>query len=186
MSSRRLMVGRRMDRATCFVGGKLVRMGGRFLPVVLVLASAISLRAADGPFVIELSARADGGQRAVTSRSSDAATPARLSLAAQPRRRLEIKWVVAGASGSRAVSDVTVHVFLERASAAGPANAPKPGPNALYESAVVSDFASGTRSTGQVTIEVPDAGDYVLRVETIGGATSVPKQAAAIDLAVTP
>jgi len=153
---------------------------------VFVLASMTGLRAADGSFVIELSARADGGDRTVTSRSTDAATPARLNLTARPRRKFEIKWSVAGANGVRPVPDVTVHVFLERLGAGSRANTPTAGPNALYESAVVSDFAPGSRCTGQVTLEVPEAGNYVLRVETIGAALSGRQQAAAIDLAVSP
>jgi hypothetical protein len=162
----------------------------RRLPVVLIallLASVMRLGAADEPFVIELSARADGSARPVVSRSADSATPTRLTVPALPRRKLEIKWSVATASGAKAVPDVTVHVFLERASAAGAANAPKASANALYDSAVGVDFIAGSRSTGQISIEVPDAGDYVLRVETIGAAAKVGReQAAAIDLKVSP
>ena len=153
---------------------------------MFLLASVVGLRAADGPFVIELSARADGGQRAVTSRSTDATTPARLSLATRPQRKLEIKWSVAGATGARSVPDVTVHVFLERVAAGGHANAVTAGPGALYDSAVISDVAPGSRCTGQVTIDIPEAGNYVLRVETRGTAISGREQAAAISLTVSP
>ena len=163
-------------------------MNGRLLAVVLVLlASTTPLGAADDAFVIELSARADGAQRPVVSRSAGSATQKRLTVPALPRRKLEIKWSVATASGAKAVPDVTVHVFLERASAAGPANAPKASANALYDSAVGVDFVAGSRSAGQISIELPDAGDYVLRVETIGAAAKVGRdQAAAIDLKVSP
>jgi hypothetical protein len=168
---------------------KLVPVNGRLLTgfLVLLLASVMRLGAAGDAFVIELSARADGSQRPVVSRSAEPATPTRLTVSALPRRKLEIKWSVATASGVRAVPDVTVHVFLERASAAGAANAPKASPNALYDSAVGVDFAPGSRSAGQIAIEVPDAGDYVLRVETIVAAATVGReQAAALDLKVSP
>ena len=163
-------------------------MNGRLVAVFLVLLASIPpLGAADDAFVIELSARADGAQRPFVSRSAGSATQKRLTVPALPRRKLAIKWSVATASGAKAVPDVTVHVFLERASAAGPANAPKASPNALYDSAVGVDFVAGSRSAGQISIELPDAGDYVLRVETIGAAPKVGReQAAAIDLEVTP
>src|SRR6185436_6535987 len=105
----------------------LVPVSRRFLTVLiaLLLASAMRVGAATDAFVIELSARADGSQQPVVSRSAELAAPTRLTLAALPRRKLELKWSVAIASGAKPVPNVTVHVFLERASAAGPANAPK-------------------------------------------------------------
>jgi len=110
-----------------------------------------------------------------------------MTVAAQPRRKIAITWSVTAAAGSKPVPNVTVHAFLDRAAAAGSATAPKAGPNALYESAVGVDFTPGSRTTGQISIDAPDAGDYLLRVETIGAAASAGReQAAAIDVKVTP
>ena len=100
---------------------------------------------------------------------------------------MELTWSVTSAAGSKPAPNVTVHTFLERAAAVGAATAPKPGPTALYESAVSVNFEAGSRASGQISLEVPDAGDYLLRVETIGAAASAGReQAAAIDLKVTP
>jgi hypothetical protein len=154
------------------------------MAVLMLLGSTAG--AADDPFVIDLSARADGGT-AVTSHSADPARAPRMTLSAQPRRKIEIRWTVTEAATAKPAPNVTVHTFLERTAAAGPANAPKAGPNALYESAVGMDFSPGSRSTGQISIELPDAGDYLLRVETIGAARAVGReQAAVIALKVTP
>jgi hypothetical protein len=158
----------------------------RLLACALLVLFATGLRAADDAFVIEVSAKPDGGQ-GVSSRSADAATRARMTIAAQPRRKLEIKWSVTAAAGSKPAANVTVHAFLERSAAVGTAASPKPGPNAPYESAVGVDFSAGSKATGQISFEVPDAGDYLLRVETIGAAaTAGREQAAALDVKVTP
>jgi len=92
----------------------------------------------------------------------------------------EVVWVqwsaVNGVSGTP-LSDVTLHVFMDRGDAR--AAAPKPGPKSLYESALIQDFEPGGKSSGEFRMPMPEPGTYFVRVETIGAAKKLGKEAAA-------
>ena len=93
----------------------------------------------------------------------------------------EVVWVrwsaVNGAAGTP-LSDITLHVFLDRGDAR--AAAPKPSPKALYESALIQDFEAGVKSSGEFRIPMPEAGTYFVRAETIGAAKKLGKEVTAV------
>jgi hypothetical protein len=71
-----------------------------------------------------------------------------------------------------------LHVFLDRGDAR--AASPKPGPKALYESALIQDFEAGAKSSGDFRMPIMEPGTYLVRVETIGAAKKLGKEVAAV------
>ena len=145
------------------------------LPIRLVgllwLAVPVCLRAED--FSVGLQARSQAQQQ--VARSADA-SKARPVLAAKAGENLRVQWTVMNAEKGPAVPDVTVHVFLERESAAGQIEPPKPGAQAAYESALIMDFEPGAKSSGDLLVQAPGSGIYLLRVETIGAAKKLGRE----------
>jgi len=105
-----------------------------------------------------------------------AAAPAVFTVKA--KEVVAVQWsVVNGASGTP-LSDITLHVFMDRGDAR--VAAPKPGPKALYESALIQDFEAGVKSSGEFRMSIPEPGSYLVRVETIGAAKKLGKELAAV------
>ena len=129
--------------------------------------------AAANDFTINL--KVQSGVREQTAINGQSAAPPTFTAKAK-----EVVWVqwsaVNGASGTP-LTDVTLHVFMDRGDAR--AAAPKPGPKSLYESALIQDFEPGGKSSGEFRIPMPEAGTYLVRVETIGAAKKLGKEAAA-------
>jgi hypothetical protein len=146
-----------------------------------------TILAAGQPFGIELSVRADKDQQQTTRGCSSSAPARRLVLTTKTRTKLHVRWSVLYQEKTGRLADVTVHAFIEREAALGQIAAPKPGPDVVYESALVMDFGPQGKSTADFVVEAPDAGSYLLRVETIGDA-KIPRDEcfAAIDLKVIP
>src|SRR5712691_3639898 len=130
------------------------------------------LSAADDPFTIELSVRADSQQQPARGRSTSAtgSNPALPIMTVKPKTGLRVRWSVVNQEKMGTVQDVTVHFFLETEDSIGQPGAPKPGPDAVYESAVMMDFAAQAKSSGDFVIEAPPPGNYLLRIETMGAA----------------
>jgi len=97
--------------------------------------------------------------------------------------RLRVRWSAVNQQKSGTLRDVTMHVVIDKENAIGQAPASKPGPDVVYESALVMDFAPQAKSSGDFTIEAPAAGTYLVRVETLG---TTPIHAASMDLQVIP
>jgi hypothetical protein len=160
----------------------------RVFLISLVLCATVTVRADDDPFALELSARA--GRQQQTARGQSASAPAanavRPILTATPATRLQIRWSIVNQNNTENIPDVTVHFFVDRESAIGERDVPKPGADVVYESALTMDFAARARSSADFAIEVPPAGNYLLRLETIGASRSRGHEDfAAIDLKVT-
>ena len=88
-------------------------------------------------------------------------------LTAKAGERLSVEWSATNAPGGVRLLDATMHVFLDRESAAGAADSPKPGKDALYESAVVFDLEPGAKTSGEFHMAAPEAGGYLLRAEVV-------------------
>lgn len=107
-----------------------------------------------------------------------------ISLSGQPAKGITVKvkevvwvrWSAVNGAGAT-LPDVTLHVFMDRGSAR--ADAPKPGPGTLYESAVILDFEPGGKSGGEFRMPMPAPGTYFVRAETIGAGRKLGKEVAA-------
>ena len=97
---------------------------------------------------------------------------------AKAKEAVWVQWTVANGVAGTPLSDITLHVFLDRGDAR--TAAPKPGPKALYESALIQDFEAGVKSSGEFRMPMPEAGTYLVRVETIGAAKKLGKEVAAV------
>jgi hypothetical protein len=116
------------------------------------------------------------GSREQTAMSGQAAAIPMFT--ANAKELVSVQWSVANGAIGTPLSDITVHVFMDRGDAR--AAAPKPGPKAVYESALIQDFEAGVKSSGEFRIPMPQAGTYLVRVETIGAAKKLGKEVAAV------
>ncbi|HTM12154.1 MAG TPA: hypothetical protein VL127_04545 [Bryobacteraceae bacterium] len=141
------------------------------LAVGILLGPCLGAGAND--FTINLKVQSGGHEQTAISGQS-AAPP---TFTAKAREVVWVQWsAVNGVSGTP-LSDVTLHVFMDRGDAR--AAAPKPGPKSLYESALIQDFEPGGKSSGEFRMPMPEPGTYFVRVETIGAAKKLGKEAAA-------
>jgi hypothetical protein len=124
---------------------------------------------------IHLKVQSAGREQTATSGQSDAAIP---TFTAKAKEVVGVQWSVANGPAGTPLTDITLHVFLDRGDAR--AAAPKPGPKALYESALIQDFEAGVKSSGEFRMPIPEPGTYLVRVETIGAAKKLGKEVAAV------
>jgi hypothetical protein len=159
-----------------------------FLVALVVLSFAAASGAADDLLRLELSALANGQQQTARGQaSSSPPDPARPVIPAKSGARLRIRWSVGNQEKTGNIPDVTLHFFLERENAIGERVPPKPGADVVYESALVMDLTARATSSADFVVEAPQAGSYLLRLETIGAArTHGHEHFAAIDLKVVP
>ena len=158
------------------------------LCLFLAIARSV-LCAGDDLFTMEFSARVDSQQQTVRGQPSSAPTTdsARPMLTAKSKAKLRIGWSITNQEKTGSIPDVTIHFVLDREYAPGQREVSKPGANVLYESALVMDFAAQAKSAADFVVEVPDAGNYVMRLETLGAAkTHSHEHVAAVDLKVVP
>ena len=116
-----------------------------------------------------------GGREQTALSGQPSAGPA---FTAKAKELVLVQWTVANGATGVPLSDITLHVFMDRGDAR--AAAPKPGPNALYESALIQDFEAGVKSSGEFRMPIAEAGTYFVRVETIGAAKKLGKEVAAV------
>jgi hypothetical protein len=140
---------------------------------IALLAACLSCSAAEKDFTVELEARTAGHQDTV--RASDRRNGATLAL--KTGDSLNVQWSVLNPDKGGSISDVTLHLSLNR-------NA-KSDADTIYESAFVMDFEPGSKGSAELLIQVPSAGSYVLKIETIGAATKLGREySATIDVKV--
>ena len=125
-------------------------------------------------FSINLKVQSGGREQTAISGLS-AAPP---TFTAKAKEVVWVQWSVTNGAAGTALSDITLHVFMDRGDAR--AAAPKPGPKALYESALIQDFEAGVKSSGEFRMPMPEAGTYLVRVETIGAAKKLGREVAAV------
>lgn len=122
---------------------------------------------------MELEARTAGHQDTV--RASDRRNGATLAL--KTGDSLNVQWSVLNPDKGGSIPDVTLHLSLNR-------NA-KSDADTIYESAFVMDFEPGSKGSAELLIQVPSAGSYVLKIETIGAAAKLGREySATIDVKV--
>ncbi len=126
-------------------------------------------------FTINLKMQSGGREQTAMSGQPAAAPPA---FTARVKETVWVQWSVANGPAGTPLSDITLHVFMDRGDAR--AAAPKPGPKALYESALIQDFEAGAKSSGDFRMPILEAGTYLVRVETIGAAKKLGKEVAAV------
>jgi hypothetical protein len=124
-----------------------------------------------GEFTINLKAQAGARQQTAMSDQPAAARPV---FTARVKEVVSFQWSAMNGTPGAALSDVTLHVFMDHGAVRS--DAPKPGPNALYEGAVILDFEPGGKSTGEFRLPLPESGTYFVRVETIGAAKKLGKE----------
>jgi hypothetical protein len=153
----------------------------------LILSIAIT-RAADGDlFSVELLARVDNQQQTVRGDATavSAGGSTRPVLTGKSKSTLRVRWTIVNEGKTASIPDVTVHFVLDKENTIGQREVPKPGPDVVYESALMMDFAPQAKSSADFVIEVPEPGSYLLRLETIGAAkTHGHEHVAAMDLRV--
>jgi hypothetical protein len=107
------------------------------------------------------------------------------SLTVKAGEPLEVEWLATNPAGSPALSDVTLHVFMDRDRSSGRAEAAKVSPNAAYESAVILDLRPGATTSGKIRMPAPEPGVYLFVAETIGTGKQLGREThAAIQVAV--
>jgi len=126
-----------------------------------------------GDFTLNLKVQATGREQAVASGKPN--TPHAV-FPAKVMEVVSVQWSAVNGVRDITLSDVTLHVFMDRVSTS--ANA-KPGAKALYEIAVIVDFEPGAKSSGEFRVPMPESGKYVVRVETIGAAKKMGREVAA-------
>ena len=86
-------------------------------------------------FTINLKVQSGGREQTATSGRPAAAPP---TFTAKAKEVVWVQWSAANGTSGTPLSDITLHVFMDRGDAR--AAAPKPRPEALYESALIQDF----------------------------------------------
>jgi hypothetical protein len=142
------------------------------LALVVLLGPCFGAGAND--FTINLKVQSGGREHTAISGQSGAPP----TITAKAKEVVWVQWSAANGATGAPLSDITLHVFLDRGDAR--AAAPKPGPKALYESALIQDFEPGVKSSGEFRMPMPEAGTYLVRVETIGAAKKLGKEVAAV------
>jgi hypothetical protein len=140
-----------------------------------ILVPQAQPRAPQDLFTLQLSVQAGADERATDG-------VARPVLTVKTGARLRVRWSAINQQKTGALRDVTMHVVVDKENAIGQ-QAVKPGPDVVYESALVMDFAPQAKSSGDFIIDAPAPGAYLVRVETIG---TTQAHAASIDLQVIP
>jgi hypothetical protein len=149
-------------------------------PLVRTAAAAICVwlgtrgSAAAEDFTISLKVQAGGREQIAGSGQPVGTRPV---FTAKVKEVVLVQWSAVNLVSGASLSDVTLHVFMDRG--ATRSNAPQPGPNALYESAVILDFEPGGKSTGEFRMPMPESGSYLVRVETIGVSKKLGKEVVA-------
>src|SRR6266478_5486334 len=118
-------------------------------PLRLVRAGAVAIgvwlgtrgSAGAGEFTISLKVQAGGREQIAGSGQPAGTHPV---FTAKVKEVVLVQWSAINLASGVTLSDVTLHVFMDRAPARP--DGPRPGPNALYESAVILDFGAGAKS----------------------------------------
>ena len=139
-------------------------------------------------FEIRITAKSEGHEKR-TERTDESPSRDRI----QPRPVMEIgrnspiavSWHAESTGKAETYEDVLVHFFVVEEQQAGQTVVPKLSSGVVYEGALSSDFRPHDKADWQMTFKIPEPGNYLLRVETIGLAPKHPHEHfAAMDLVV--
>lgn len=96
-----------------------------------------------------------------------------------------LRWHAENKHKSDTYEDVLMHFFVVEEKRVGQSDVPKLSAGVIYEGALTSDFRPHDATDWQATFKIANAGNYLLRVETIGmAAKHGHEHFAAIDLVV--
>jgi hypothetical protein len=146
----------------------------RVAAIVVCAGLGTGSSAGAGEFTISLRVQAGGREQIAGSGQPAGALPV---FTAKVKEVVLVQWSAVNLVSGATLSDVTLHVFMDRG--ATRFGASEPGPNALYESAVVLDFEPGAKSSGEFRIPMPESGSYLVRAETIGAGKKLGKEVVA-------
>jgi hypothetical protein len=147
-----------------------MKWGMRAPGAFLALAATLAGSAGPDDLSARLDARSGNQEQSIAGQAATAPPGTRPVLNVKAGAPIRVKWSVTNGDKPGVLHDVTVHCFLAREEAPGQREAPKLGTNAVYESALMMDFAAKARSTADFSLQAPSPGIYLLRVETIGAA----------------
>jgi len=156
---------------------------GLALGCVLTAATAVA-----SDFEIRVSAKSDG-RETQTERTNESPsqnrTPPRPVMEVDRNAHVLLSWHAENRGKSDTFEDVLVHFFVVEETKTGQIQVPKLSAGVVYEGAITMDFRPRDKADWRMTLKIPDAGSYLVRVETIGMA---PKHGhehfAAMDLVV--
>ena len=143
------------------------------LQVLLALAMGRALTTTPAASDFEIGVEVKSGDRLVrTDRteqtpSAEKPTPRRV-IEQAPNERLSVSWHAENTSKAKPFEDVLVHFFVVRENEIGQAEIPKLDKTVIYEGALTMDFNPGECADWQFALKIREAGNYLLRVETIG------------------
>ena len=96
-----------------------------------------------------------------------------------------LSWHAENTDKSESYEDVLMHFFVVEEKRVGQADVPKLSAGVVYEGALTMDFRPHDKTDWRMTLKIPDAGNYLVRVETIGmAAKHGHEHFAAVDLVV--
>jgi len=139
-----------------------------------ILAALATSPAVASDFEIHLSVKSDG-QETRTERTDE--SPTRSRKLTRPVMRIghnasvSLSWDAANTDKSEAYEDVLVHFFVVEEKQVGQTAVPKLSAGVVYEGALTMDFRPRDKADWRLTLKIPDAGNYLVRVETIGMAS---------------
>lgn len=101
-------------------------------------------------------------------------------------QKVKVQWTLRNVDKTDVFKDVLVHFFVVKEKEAGQATTPKLDKNVVAESALYMDFRPKDQTEGKITVSIPNAGVYLLRLETIGAAVGIEghEHFAALDVVV--
>jgi len=116
---------------------------------------------------------------------SQTQTPPRRVMKVDRNAGVLFSWHAENTGKSDAFEDVLVHFFIVEETKTGQIQVPKLSAGVVYEGALTMDFRPREKADWRMTLKIPDAGSYLVRVETIGmAAKHGHEHFAAMDLVV--
>ncbi len=154
----------------------------------LVAAWCASLARADH-FTVELVVQAGNTRKSARAAPTGpgAEAKARSLIEVQAGQPITVRWKVTSNLNKEKVKDVLIHCFVVKEEKVGQAAVPKLTQNVKRETALVVDFNQrGDHAGGSMDFQIQTPGAYLVRVETIGGATPSERHEhyAAVDLVI--
>jgi hypothetical protein len=152
------------------------------------LLGSVSSAAVASDFEIRASIKCDGREtrtaRTEQSTGHDRKQP-RPIVELERGKTVKLSWRAESRDKTQLHEDVLIHFFVVEEKRLGQAEVPKLSSGVIYEGAATMDFRSHDAVDWQATFKIPQAGPYLLRVETIGmAAKHGHEHFAAIDLLV--
>jgi hypothetical protein len=123
-------------------------------------------------FTIDLDVVAGNARKTAHAEEMGLGTKAKVRavVAIKAGTTIKIKWKLSNSDAKTTYKDVLVHFFVVKVPMLGQAAVPKLDKGVLAESALTMDFKPNDKSEGGLSLMIPEAGSYLLRLETIGAA----------------